>query len=343
VVVDQVMTTIDLRSDTVSWPTLEMRVAMANAVVGDDVYGDDPTVIKLEQEAAALLEKPAALFIPSGTQGNLLAMLCHCQPGDEVILGDKSHVVLHECGGISALAGVIPRTLPVQPDGSLLLEDLNNAVRPDDIHYPITRVITLENTQNKMGGVALSLDYINSVCTFAHSKNIVVHMDGARLFNAAAGTGLHVSKIVQNVDSVTFCLSKALCAPAGSMLCGSAEFIAKARRKRKMLGGGMRQVGVLAAAGLIALNKMSTRLSEDHKVATQLAEGLSKIAGLRVKANNTNFVFFEMLPECKVSGKELHQRLEERGILTTIGDPKQIRLVTHYWVTEEAAKKVLLP
>jgi len=338
---DQPMQSIDLRSDTVSWPTLEMRLAMANAVVGDDVYGDDPTVIQLEKEAAAMLGKPAALFLPSGTQGNLISMMVHCVPGDEVILGDKSHIVFYEAGGISALAGAIPRTLPVQTNGTLDLEDIKNAVRGFDVHFPITRVIALENTQNKLGGIPLEVEYIDSVCAFAHSKNLVVHMDGARLFNAAAAIGVHVSKVVKNVDSVTFCLSKGLCAPAGSILCGNADFIAKARHKRKMLGGGMRQCGVLAAAGIIALNKMSTRLNEDHEVAAILKEGLGSVPGLRVKSGCTNFVFFELLPECKLSNEELTKKMKERGILISAGDPKNIRFVTHFWISKEAVQKVL--
>jgi len=340
-VVDQKMSMIDFRSDTVSWPTFEMRLAMANADVGDDVWGDDPTVIRLEEDAAAMLGKPAALFLSSGTQGNLLSLMCHCHQGDEVILGDKSHIVLYEAGGISAIAGCIPRTLPVQPDGTLALDDIKSAVRAVDVHFPTTRLIALENTQNKMGGVPLSIDYINSVCSFAHEKGLVVHMDGARLFNAATALGVPVSKIVENVDSVTFCLSKGLCAPVGSLLCGTKEFIEIARRKRKMLGGGMRQSGMLAAAGLIALHDMTKRLQEDHDVASALAAGLAKIPCVKVKANNTNFVFFELLPTCKLSTGDIVTAMKEKGILVHAVDPVTFRLVTHCWITQEAANKFI--
>ena len=268
------MNNIDLRSDTVTQPTPEMREAMAKAVVGDDVYGEDPTVNKLQELAAKIMGKEAGLFIPSGTMGNLSAMLAHCQRGDEVILGNKSHTFLFEAGGISALGGVHSCQLPNQPDGSIKLDDIRNAIRSDDPHNPITRLIALENTHNRCGGTYQIPAYTREVCDFAHQHGLAVHLDGARIFNAAIACGVSVKEMVSHVDSVTFCLSKGLCAPVGSILCGSREFIRQAHRIRKQLGGGMRQAGILAAAGIVALEHMVDRLIEDHIHARKLADGL---------------------------------------------------------------------
>ncbi|HVM71992.1 MAG TPA: GntG family PLP-dependent aldolase, partial [Anaerolineales bacterium] len=244
------MDTIDLRSDTVTLPTPEMREAMAKAEVGDDVYSEDPTVNRLQDLAAQKMGKQAGLFVASGTMGNLVAVLSHCQRGDEVIVGKKNHVFVHEAGGISALGGVHSCQLPNQLDGSLLLDEVADAIRPEDVHEPVTRLICLENTHNGCGGVYQTPGYIHQVADFAHARGIAVHLDGARIFNAAVAQGLPAVKLAGPVDSVTFCLSKGLCAPVGSVLCGSREFISRARRVRKMLGGGMRQAGILAAAGL---------------------------------------------------------------------------------------------
>jgi threonine aldolase len=235
---------IDLRSDTVTHPTEAMRQAMANAEVGDDVFGEDPTVNKLQLLAAEKVGKEAGLFVPSGTMGNLAAILAHCGRGDEVILGNKAHTFLYEAGGISALGGVHSCQLPNQPDGTLLLEDVQAAIRSNDAHQPISRLICLENTHNRCGAVALTVNYTHALGKLAHQRGLLLHLDGARIFNAAVAQGLTAKELAEPADSVTFCLSKGLCAPVGSVLCGSSEFIAKAHRIRKQLGGGMRQAGI---------------------------------------------------------------------------------------------------
>jgi len=272
------MQTFDFRSDTTTHPTEKMRQAMASAEVGDDVYGEDPTVNALEQKAARMLGKECGLFVTSGTMGNLLAVLAHCARGEEAIMGTQGHTFLHEAGGVSALGGVVIHTVPNQPDGTIALKDLENALRnPEDVHEPISRLVILENTQNACGGVPLSLEYTESVAAFARKHGLLLHLDGARIFNAAVALGLPASRLAEPADSVTFCLSKGLCAPVGSVLCGDAAFISKARRLRKMLGGGMRQAGIIAAAGIVALDEMVDRLAEDHHRAALLAEGLRGI------------------------------------------------------------------
>lgn len=263
------MDMIDLRSDTVTKPTLEMREAMAKAEVGDDVYGEDPTINRLQEAAAEKMGKEAGLFVPSGTMGNLIAVLVHCQRGEEAIMGDQGHTFVYEAGGISALGGVFPHTLPNQLDGTLRIDEIRSAIRPDDIHQPPTKLIILENTQNRCGGVVLSEEYISRVGVLAHEKGLKLHIDGARIFNASVAMKMDAKDMVQAADSITFCLSKGLCAPVGSVLCGSDEFIARAKRLRKMLGGGMRQAGILAAAGLVALDSMVDRLEEDHRRARE--------------------------------------------------------------------------
>ncbi len=259
------MNFIDLRSDTVTLPTPAMRQAMAEAEVGDDVYGEDPTVNRLQQLAASLVGKEAGLFVPSGTMSNLAAVLAHCNRGDEVILGNKSHTYLFEGGGLSALGGVHSCQIPNQPDGTLALEDIQNAIRPNDIHQPPTRLVCLENTHNRCGGVALSPEYTRQVAELARQHNLSLHLDGARLFNAAVAQGVRAKELAGPADSVSICLSKGLSAPVGSVLCGSKEFIQRALRIRKQLGGGMRQAGILAAAGIVALETMVERLADDHR------------------------------------------------------------------------------
>nr|BAL53180.1 threonine aldolase [uncultured Chloroflexota bacterium] len=323
-----------------------MRQAMARAEVGDDVYGEDPTVNRLEEEAAALLGKERALFVPSGTMGNLIAVLTHCRRGDEVLLGALSHTFLFEVGGISALGGIHPHPLPNQPDGSLGLEDLRAAIRPDDIHQPPTRLICLENTHNRCGGTFQSVDYTRQVSHLAQEHGLNVHLDGARLFNAATAiaerTGGKVRQIAremaQAVDSVTFCLSKGLCAPVGSVLCGSEAFIRQARRMRKMLGGGMRQAGILAAAGLIALEKMIDRLHEDHLRARKLAEGLRNIPGLVLDSDPpaTNMIFLTLAETVPWNASQIAARLREKGVLVGAVGERRFRLVTHYWIDDAA-------
>lgn len=334
---------IDLRSDTVTKPTPVMLEAMATAEVGDDVYGEDPTVNRLQELAAELLGKEAGLFVPSGTMGNLASILAHCQRGDEVILGDKAHTFLFEAGGISALGGVHSCQLPNQPDGSLELDAIRQAIRADDDHYPITRLIALENTHNRCGGVVLTLEYIQAVGHLAHQNGLKVHLDGARLFNAAVALGMPARSLVEPCDSLTFCLSKALCAPVGSVIVGERDFIKRAHRARKILGGGMRQAGILAAAGIVALESMIERLAEDHQRAQKLARGLESIPGLELTSGmpQTNMVFVNMKPETGLSAKEVAGRLKSRNILVGAIGEQHFRLVTHYWIDDEAVQQAV--
>ncbi|HUW09855.1 MAG TPA: low-specificity L-threonine aldolase, partial [Anaerolineae bacterium] len=269
------MLDIDLRSDTFTKPTPAMLAAMFRADVGDDVFGEDPTVNRLEAIAAERLGKEAAVFVASGTMGNLICLLAHCGRGDEVILGDQSHTYVYEQGGSSALGGIHPRPLPNQPDGTIDLDAMEGAIRGLNIHFPPTRLICLENTHNRCGGAVLTVDYMRSVGKLARDHEIALHLDGARLFNAAVALGVDVKELVADADSVTFCLSKGLAAPVGSVVCGSSDFVAQARRARKVVGGGWRQAGVIAAAGIVALEQMVDRLADDHANAKRLAEGLA--------------------------------------------------------------------
>jgi threonine aldolase len=334
---------IDLRSDTVTQPTPEMREAMAKAEVGDDVYGEDPTINHLQELAAEKMGKQAGLFVASGTMGNLIAVLSHCQRGDEVIVGKKNHVFVHEAGGMSALGGLHSCQLPNQLDGSLLLEDVAAAVRPDDLHEPVTRLVCLENTHNGCGGVYQTPEYTLQMADWAHSCGLSVHLDGARIFNASVAQGVTASQLAGPVDSVTFCLSKGLCAPVGSVLCGSQPFIAKARRLRKMLGGGMRQAGILAAAGLVALERMVSRLGEDHARANKLAEGLRLVPGLQLDAGTpvTNMVFLSLRPQVHCTTDELIEKLKEQGVLIGATGERQYRLVTHYWIKDAGVEEAI--
>ena len=338
------MQTIDLRSDTVSHPTAAMREAMAKAVVGDDVFHDDPTVNQLEADAAAMLGKEAAVFVTSGTQGNLCALLAHCQRGESIIIGDTSHIFVNEQGGMAQIGGLIPHTAPVQADATMRIDDLENAVNPDDEHKPVTRLVSLENTHNMAGGVPISADYTAAVGEFARRNGLILHIDGARIFNAAAAYGVDVKALVADADSVTFCLSKGLCAPVGSVLVGGRDFIRRARRARKALGGSLRQAGVLAAAGLIALHDMTDRLIEDHQNAQLLAEGLSEIPGLRIRSQNTNFILFSVAPDNELTLDEFVRKLrQEYNIFMSpyAGEAGVIRLRTHYWIDRRAIAKVL--
>ncbi len=338
------MKTIDLRSDTVSHPTPAMREAMANAVVGDDVYHDDPTVNQLEADAAELLGKEAAVFVTSGTQGNLCALLAHCNRGESIIIGDTSHIFRYEQGGMAQLGGILPHTVPVQADGTLRLCDLESAINPDDEHKPVTRLVALENTHNMAGGMPLSAEYTEDVADFARRNQLIFHIDGARIFNAAAAYGVDVKTLVAGADSVTFCLSKGLCAPAGSVLVGGQDFIRRARRARKVLGGSMRQVGILAAAGLVALHTMRERLSEDHDNAQLLAEGLSELPGICIIGQNTNFVFFSLSEDAGISLDEFVGALSrDYNIFMSLygGERGLIRLRTHYWIDRSAIDKVI--
>jgi threonine aldolase len=337
------MKTIDLRSDTVTQPTPEMREAMAKAEVGDDVYDEDPTINRLQELAAEKTGKQAGLFVASGTMGNLIAVMAQCQRGDEVIVGKKNHVFVHEAGGISALGGIHSNQILNQPDGSLLFEDVAAAIRPDDLHEPVTRLVCLENTHNGCGGVYQTPEYMQKLAEFAHGRGISVHLDGARIFNAAVAQGVRADQLTGPVDSVTFCLSKGLCAPVGSVLCGSKPFIAKARRLRKMLGGGMRQAGILAAAGIIALEKMVERLAEDHARARKLADGLRLVPGLKLGPETpaTNMVFLSLRPEVHSTTNELIAKLKQRGVLIGATGERGYRLVTHYWIEDAGVEETI--
>ncbi len=333
------METIDLRSDTVTKPTPEMREAMAKAEVGDDVYGDDPTVNRLQELAAEMLGKEAGLFVPSGTMGNLAAILTHCQRGDEVIIGQENHSYQHEAAGMSVLGGVSSYQLKNQPDGSLLLDDVEDAIRSgDDPHDAITRLVCLENTHNRCGGTVQTPEYTRQVAKLAHDHGLKVHLDGARIFNAAAALGVPARELAAPVDSVTFCLSKGLSAPVGSVLCGDRAFIQKANRARKVLGGGMRQAGILAAAGIVALQKMVGRLGEDHVRARNLAEGLRKSDCVVLDPGSpaTNMVFFNLAPHVKLSAPQISEKLKKDGILVSPGGERRFRLVTHCWIDDAA-------
>jgi threonine aldolase len=335
------MKVIDLRSDTVTHPTPEMREAMYRAEVGDDVFGDDPTVNRLEEMAAERLGKEAALFVASGTMGNLVSLLTHCGRGDEVILGDCSHVFLNEQGGMAALGGITPRLIPNQPDGTLLLADIEGAIRSDNIHYPRTRLVCLENTHNVCNGTPLTAGYTGQVVQLAHSRGLKVHLDGARVFNAAAALGVDVRELVRDVDSVMFCLSKGLCAPVGSLLCGSAGFITEARRARKVVGGGMRQAGVLAAAGIVALEQVAKRLGEDHVRAKRLAEGLAEIPGLKVAPVASNILYFDLAEGVVKTSEDIERGLAERGVLLLGRGNGRFRAVTHYWISDNDIEAVI--
>ena len=327
---------IDLRSDTLTIPTPAMREAMATAEVGDDVFGEDPTVNALQELAAARLGHEAALFVSSGTMGNLTALLAHCGRGDEMICGDQSHIYFYEQGGMAALGGVIPRTLPNQADGTLRLDDIANALRGDDQHFPVTRMIALENTQNRMGGAVLTAAYTQQVAELAHAHGLKLHIDGARIFNAAAALGVPICELTQHADSVTFCLSKGLSAPVGSVLVGSKAFIHRAFRARKMLGGGMRQAGILAAAGLIALEQMTERMRDDHANAILLAAGINNIAGLQVmNAPQTNMVYFDVATSVPFDATELCKRAATQRVKMLPTAARRIRAVTHAWVTRD--------
>jgi threonine aldolase len=334
---------IDLRSDTVTKPTPEMREAMAEADVGDDVYGDDPTVNRLEELAAEMLGKEAALFVPSGTMGNLIALLVHCQRGHEVIVGNRSHIYLNEAGGMSALGGIQPCPVENQPDGMLAIDDILASIRTEDVHHPITRLICLENTQNICGGVPLTIEYTRQVGDLARQNGLSLHIDGARIFNAAAAQNVPVEELVEPADSVMFCLSKGLAAPIGSMLVGSSEFMKRARHIRKMLGGGMRQVGVVAAAGIISLEKMTRRLSEDHARARKLADGLRQIKGLVVdpQSPHTNMVYLNLSEEVSMSAHQVTQKMKDHGVLVDPENTRRFRLVTHYWIDDSAVEKTV--
>ena len=321
---------IDLRSDTVTHPSRQMRRAMYDAELGDDVYGDDPTVNRLQERMAALLDKEAGLFVASGTQGNLVSVLAQARRGDEILIGDQCHIFEHEAGGTSVLGGVVLFPLPTNALGELAPEAISAAVKPADYHCPRTRLLCIENTHNASSGRVLDTAQTAAMSGAARAAGLGVHLDGARLFNAAVALQTPPAELAATADSVTVCLSKGLACPVGSVVCGSREFIEEATRWRKILGAGMRQVGVLAAAGLVALDTMIERLAEDHHHARVLADGLAQIDGVRLNPEmiQTNIVYFGVPPG---SGNRVAEELRERGVLINPGD-SELRMVTHYGI-----------
>lgn len=337
---------IDLRSDTVTWPTPEMREAMATTPVGDDVYGEDPIVNELEAEAAAMLGKEAGLLVASGTMGNLIAALTHCGRGEEMIVGREAHMFRYEAGGSAALGGIHPHILDVQPDGTLRLDAIRRAIRGDNEHFPRTKLICLENTQGTIGGIPITAAYTQQVSDLAREHGLKLHIDGARLFNAAAALGTSAKELVSPADSISICLSKGLCAPIGSVLVGSAGFIREARRTRKLLGGGMRQAGIIASAGLISLRQMTIRLAHDHANARALAEGLAAIPHIQIDLSRvqTNMVFFDLMESAPVLPGDFSTRLQKDYNIRMNPYPgytHTFRAVTHYWITRERVEQTL--
>lgn len=339
------MQKIDLRSDTVTQPTPAMRQAMLAAPLGDDVFGDDPTVNALQARIADMLGFEAALFVPTGTQSNLCALLAHCQRGDEYIVGQMAHCYRWEAGGGAVLGSVQPQPLAHQPDGTLALEDIEAAIKPDDAHFARTRLLALENT---LGGKLLPFAHVQAATALARGHGLATHLDGARLFNAGAaqaallsdGTAIsEARRIAQCFDSVSVCFSKGLGAPVGSALCGSAEFIRRAHRIRKMAGGGMRQAGVLAAAALHALEHHVERLTEDHALARRLAQGLADVPGLQVDAPHTNIVFVDLVGEARNRSADLLPHLSAHGVLAT--GLYRLRFVTHLDVTVDGVDRAV--
>jgi len=327
---------IDLRSDTVTRPTPAMRNAMAEAEVGDDVYGDDPTVNRLQEIAADMLGTEAALFLPSGTQSNLCALLSHCERGDEYIVGQHAHTYMYEGGGAAVLGSIQPQPLDFMPDGSLDLEQVAACIKPDNPHHPKTKLLCIENTQ---AGKVLPLDYLAEARTVADKYGLGLHLDGARVFNASVKLAVPVTDISRHFDSVSVCLSKGLCAPVGSVLCGSNELISSALRWRKMLGGGMRQAGVLAAAGILAMTEQVQYLRQDHENAVQLASALGDFPNLEIDqdAVQTNMVFARVI---KGSRQELMQKMEDEGVLVS-GSRDSLRLVTHFDFKQEHIEQLM--
>jgi threonine aldolase len=326
---------IDLRSDTVTLPTEEMREAIARAALGDDVYGEDPTVNQLERIAASIMGKEAAMLVPSGTMGNLAAMLTHCERGTKVFLGSQAHTYVYEAGGAAALGSIVMTPIQNSPEGELDLEQLREELeRPADAHFARPALVASENTHNLCSGAAVDLSHAAVVSELARSHSLPVHLDGARIFNAALALETTPQRIASFADSISFCLSKGLACPVGSLLSGTSEFIARARRARKVLGGGMRQAGIIAAAGIVALQKMVDRLAEDHLNARALAEGLSLIAGIELRPvkRRTNMVVFDIAGTAEAAAS-FAASLSQRGVLVGARGATAFRAVTHYGIS----------
>lgn len=332
----------DLRSDTITQPTEAMRQAIFEAEVGDDVYSEDPTVNKLEEIVAEMTGKEAALYVSSGTQGNFVSVLAHCGRGDEMIIGDRCHIFTSEQGGAAALGSVHPRPIHTNPDGTLDLDEIEASIRADNEHYPVTKLVCLENTHGYSGGRVLPVDYMDAVGELAHSHGLKLHVDGARLWNAAVALGESPARILKNVDTASLCLSKGLSAPVGSVVVGSKEFIHKARRNRKAAGSGMRQAGMIAAAGIIAVTEMVERLADDHDNAKALAIGLSKIDGIDVDPADveTNIVYFDVVHE-EITPAQLSAALKERGVLSNASGGKRMRAVANRHIEANDIETIL--
>jgi len=336
------MKVIDLRSDTITLPTEEMRQAMYYAELGDDVYGEDPTVNKLERMAAHITGKEAAIFTASGTMSNLMAVMCQTRPGDEIILGTEAHMLWYELGGASALAGVVMREVPNDIDGTMGIETIDATIRGSNIHFPSTKLLCLENTHNRCGGVVLKPKYMEMISLLTRRKGLLIHLDGARIFNAAVYLDIPVNELCKQVDTVCFCLSKGLGAPVGSLLCGTSKLIERARRIRKMLGGGMRQCGVIAAAGIFALKNNITRLTEDHHNARRLAEGLAAIKFIDIEpdAVQTNIVIFKV--QTKAPAEVFIKQMNEAGIKLSCLSQSKVRAVTNMTISTPDIDEVLI-
>lgn len=335
---------VDLRSDTVTRPTDAMRAAMANAEVDDDVLGSDPTADQLQHQVAKVMGKEAGLFVASGTMGNLISVLVHCEVrGSEVILGSDSHIHLYENGGISTIGQVHPRVVPNKEDGTMDLRKIEASIRHPELYYPTTRLICIENTHANSGGRCIMADYTDKLGELAKSYGLKLHVDGARIFNASTALGVPVSRLVSAADSVSVCLSKGLGAPVGSVIVGSQAFIEKAKRLRKTLGGGMRQVGVLCAAGLVALHDMVGRLKDDHHKCRILAEGLNGIDGLHVDldAVHTNIVFVNIIADSIPRAEELCETMKHEGVLAIPMGNTRFRFVTHHQISEDDIRYTL--
>ena len=343
---------IDLRSDTVTMPTGKMYDAIAKAKLGDDVFQEDQTVNELEKKSAKIMGQSAGLLVPSGTMGNLVSILTHCNRGTEILLGDKSHTFYYEAGGISAFGGIHSRQLKNQIDGKIKISDIESGIRVDNVHFPRTSAIILENTHNLCNGSPLEAEYINKVVEIAHGNDMKVHIDGARIFNAAVSLDVNVKYLVENVDSVTFCLSKGLSSPIGSIICGDENFIYDARRMRKALGGGMRQAGIIAASGIVSLDSMIQQIKKDHHHIQILVDALNEIDGLTLDHQNikSNILYFEINEDQERSNKLKDEtkgknkypfEINLEGICFFETSPNRFRLVTHHGISMDDIKKTL--
>lgn len=334
------MRKIDLRSDTVTLPSEEMLEAISNAKLGDDVYGEDPTVIELQEKAAKILGMEAALLVCSGTMGNICGTVGQTNKGDEIILEQNCHIFLHEQGSSAVIGGLHTKTIPGKNGYLITPEQLEEAIRGDDVHYPITSLVSIENTHNMSGGKVWTEEQTQTLFKTAKNHNLKIHVDGARIFNAAVALGVPAEKLVKGADSVQFCLSKGLACPIGSIIAGSQEFIQKALRVRKLLGGGMRQAGIIAAPGIIALEKMIDRLKDDHKNSKLLAKGLSDVKGIKVQESPTNLLFID-ISETGISGQKFKKQLAKSGIIVSSRWDTKFRLVTHFGIEQEDIEFVI--